>query len=151
MYKIKNQLIRQTFEIEDENGMLREEVRDITRTIYEADVYSPVNKFTRQNYPKKALTVNESGMAIITDIDHPKYNSFMPVLNGYYEARTFYTPKFGENSEIENYFGTFFWKPDICTDINGESVVNYNPQKQPSGKIRIEGITDSGVPFAVNY
>ncbi|MDR1129892.1 MAG: hypothetical protein LBK96_02800, partial [Prevotellaceae bacterium] len=33
MYKIKNQLIRQTFEIEDENGMLREEVRDITRTI----------------------------------------------------------------------------------------------------------------------
>jgi hypothetical protein len=30
-----------------------------------------------------------------------------------------------------------------------ESIIFYNPEKQPSGKIRIEGITNDGVPFAV--
>jgi hypothetical protein len=151
MYKNKTRILRQSFEIEGENGMTHEEVHEITQTIYEVDVYSRVNKFTRQNYPRKALVVNGSGASIIIDTDHPKYNTFMPALNGYYEARTFYTPKFEENSEIENYFGTFFWNPDICTGINGECILNYNPQNQPSGKIRIEGITDEGIPFAVKF
>jgi hypothetical protein len=82
----------------------------------------------------------------VGDVD---YSSISPIVGGYYEERKFYAPKFYSTDEVKDYFGTYFWQSDIRTDANGESAINYNPQKQPSGKIRIEGITNKGIPFMI--
>jgi hypothetical protein len=82
----------------------------------------------------------------VGDVD---FSSISPIVGGYYEERKFYAPKFYSTNEVKDYFGTYFWLADIRTDANGESLINYNPEKQPSGKIRIEGITNKGIPFAV--
>jgi hypothetical protein len=82
----------------------------------------------------------------VGDVD---YSSISPTVEGYYEERKFYTPKFYSATEIKEYFGTYFWQADIRVDDNGEATIFYNPQKQASGKIRIEGISNTGIPFAV--
>jgi hypothetical protein len=81
---------------------------------------------------------------IVGDID---YSSRYTFVGGFYEERKFYTPKFHSSDDIKDYFGTYYWQADISTDTNGESLVNYNPEKQPSGKIRIEGMTKDGIPL----
>jgi hypothetical protein len=117
-------------------------------TVYTINAYAKHGKFSTMNYSTKIFVSDGNGVHVET-VDSPALNSLSPVLIGYYEARHFYRPKFHEPIDAKDYYGTFFWQPDICTDINGKSIVNYNPQKQPSGKIRIEGITNEGVPFAV--
>jgi hypothetical protein len=82
----------------------------------------------------------------IGDVD---YSSISPLVGGFYEERKFYSPEFHSTAESKDYFGTYFWQADVSTDATGKGFVNYNPEKQPSGKIRIEGITNKGVPFAV--
>jgi hypothetical protein len=77
-------------------------------------------------------------------IDKVDYSNISSPVGGYYEERKFYTPKF-YSPDVKDYFGTYFWQADIRTDTNGEGIINYNPQKQPSGKIRIEGITVNGI------
>jgi hypothetical protein len=84
-----------------------------------------------------------------TSVGDVDYSSLSPLLGGFYEERKFYAPEFLSTADVKEYFGTYFWQADIRTDTNGRGIINYNPEKQPSGKIRIEGITDSGVPFAV--
>jgi hypothetical protein len=88
-----------------------------------------------------AMTVN--------DVD---YSSISPFVGGFYEERTFYKPAFDSDIDMKNYFGTYFWQADIRTDSTGEGRINYNPQKQPSGKIRLEGITNRGIMRGImNY
>jgi hypothetical protein len=82
----------------------------------------------------------------VGDVD---YSSISPIVGGYYEERKFYAPKFYSVNDVKDYFGTYYWQADIRTGDNGETVINYNPEKQPSGKIRIEGMTNTGIPFAV--
>jgi hypothetical protein len=117
--------------------------------IYTINVFAKNGKFSTMRYPTKIFVRSESGGIYAQIIDTPKSNSMSLAVTGYYEARRFYTPKFNNNVEIRDYFGTYFWQADVRTDTNGEGVINYNPQKQPSGKIYIEGITDDGIPFAV--
>jgi hypothetical protein len=150
---------------------------NFTRSIHSVDVYSKQDGFTEQHYPStihkykvlpSSLTVNSAAgyyeeitnygeiadiifyadihTTAIHDVD---FSSISPIVGGYYAERKFYTPKFYSVNDIKNYFGTYFWQADIRTDTNGEATVFYNPQKQPSGKIRIEGITNTGIPFAV--
>jgi hypothetical protein len=150
-----------------------------TKTIYSVDVYSKHDGFTSQNYvttifiqdvseDSRNITVNsddgyyEEITSINFDPIHEgdaeglhktvgniDYSSRYTLVGGFYEERKFYTPKFHSIDDSKDYFGTYYWQADICTDINGESIINYNPQKQPSGKIRVEGITTNGIP--VNY
>jgi hypothetical protein len=88
------------------------------------------------------------GLHTVT-VDNVDYSSISSLMGGFYEERKFYTPKFHSPDDIRDYFGTYFWQADIRTGVNGEGAVAYNPEKQPSGKIRIEGLTDDGIPFAV--
>jgi hypothetical protein len=80
-------------------------------------------------------------------IDKIDYSSISSLMGGFYEERLFYTPEFDSDIDVKNYFGTYYWQADIRTGANGEGMINYNPEKQPSGKIKIEGITKSGIPF----
>jgi hypothetical protein len=92
------------------------------------------------------------GAIYATTVNDVDYSSISPIVGGFYEERTFYKPVFDSDIDMKNYFGTYYWQADIRTDSTGESVINYNPQKQPSGKIRIEGIANKGrLQFPIIY
>jgi hypothetical protein len=119
-------------------------------SIYTIDVYAKYDKFSTMNYATKILVTNESGGGFhYESTDNPKLSVIKPVVIGYYEARKFYKPRFVETADINSYYGTYFWKPDIRTNANGETILNYNPEKEFPGKVRIEGITNKGIPFTV--
>jgi hypothetical protein len=82
-------------------------------------------------------------------VDKIDYSSISSLMGGFYEERKFYSPEFYSIDDCKDYFGTYYWQADIRTDANGESIINYNPAKQPSGEIRVEGLTGKGIPFAL--
>jgi hypothetical protein len=152
----------------------KEHAINYTRSIHSVDVYSKQDSFTEQHYPlstHKQKVVGSPNLSInsangyyeeitniipdyttntyTTTIGDINYSLISPIVGGYYEERKFYTPAFYSVNEVKDYFGTYYWLADIRTGNNGETAINYNPQKQPSGKIRIEGITNAGIPFAV--
>jgi hypothetical protein len=71
-------------------------------------------------------------------------------LNGYYQAREFFSPKYSKPQEIEklDLRTTIFWKPNIVTDSDGEATVTFFNADQ-TAKVRIvaEGISDRGIPL----
>ncbi len=68
-------------------------------------------------------------------------------VNGYYEAREFYTPK--NSISKADLRTTIFWKPNITTDANGEAIVHFtNAEQKTRVRIIAEGITTQGVPVA---
>ncbi|MDR0724714.1 MAG: hypothetical protein LBF59_01720 [Prevotellaceae bacterium] len=113
-----------------------------TKHTYTIDAYAKYGKFSAGRFPKRT-TIN----GVVTIVADYKHNNLSSVVTGYYEERKFYAPKFNSTVEKQNYFGTYFWQADISTGNNGKCVVNYNPQKHTLGKIRIEGITNEGIPF----
>jgi hypothetical protein len=117
-------------------------------TIGRADGY--YEEITTVGDPHSIHPTGSSEGIHTTTIGDVDYSSISPLVGGFYEERKFYTPEFHSTAESKDYFGTYFWQADIRTDATGKGFVNYNPQKQPSGKIRIEGITGDGIPFAVN-
>ncbi|MDR2285919.1 MAG: hypothetical protein LBE04_00350, partial [Prevotellaceae bacterium] len=119
-------------------------------TVINEDGYYEENIVPHAGY-NSALPIGtgDSKAFYITTVGNVDYSSISPIVGGFYEERKFYAPKFDSNIDAKDYFGTYFWQADIRTDINGECTVNYNPQKQPSGKIRIEGFTNKEMPFAV--
>jgi hypothetical protein len=119
-----------------------------TKSTFTIDVYAKQSKFTPQHYPTTVLMRNSSGGYYFGTVGIVNYSAITPVVSGYYQARTFYKPKFGDITEAKKHFGTYYWNPNVRIENNGEASVDYNPEKQPFGKIRIEGITNDGIPFA---
>jgi hypothetical protein len=121
----------------------------------DAGYYEEITSINFNHYnseiPPERVGTSEGLHTTTTTIGDVDYSSISPIVGGYYEERKFYAPKFYSVNEVKDYFGTYFWQADIRTDTNGEGTINYNPEKQPSGKIRIEGITNTGIPFAVKY
>jgi len=72
-------------------------------------------------------------------------------IDGYYEARTFYAPKYEITNTKPDLRTTIHWEPNITTDENGEATISYY-NADPKNKIRIvvEGITEDGIPVAGN-
>jgi len=122
-----------------------------TKITYTIDVYAKYDKFSTAHYPEKKFMRNANGGLYVEVDGNIDYNSLSSVVTGYYEERKFYAPQFDSSIDKQNYFGTYFWQANIHTGINGDTVVYYNPEKQPSGKIRVEGITNAGIPFAGKY
>jgi hypothetical protein len=117
--------------------------------IYTIDVYAKNGKFSTMRYPTKIFVKSTNGGIYLETVDGTNYNSMSPIVSGYYETRKFYKSRFVETADINSYYGTYLWEPDIRTNVNGETVLNYNPEKKFPGKIRIEGITNKGIPFTV--
>jgi hypothetical protein len=129
----------------------------VTKYIYTINVYAKQSKFTVQNYPTRTLvSIPQRDPSIIEHSLSQYYYTYEAVnrsaltsaVQGYHHARTFYKPKFSNITQIQNHFGAYYWNPNIRTGNSGEVTVYYNPRQQPSGKIRIEGLTDDGIPFA---
>jgi len=68
-------------------------------------------------------------------------------IDGYYEARTFYMPKYEKPNTRPDLRNTIHWEPNVTTNANGEATITYY-NADPKTKIRIvaEGITDKGLP-----
>jgi hypothetical protein len=119
--------------------------------VKDAEGYYEENIKINPDYYNGRMPRNEGGSHGIhkVTVDNVDYSSISSLTGGFYEERKFYAPEFHSAADAKEYFGTYFWQADIRTDTNGEGLINYNPEKQPSGKIRIEGITDRGIPVAV--
>lgn len=82
-----------------------------------------------------------------------------PVLNlinhrvyGYYQARTFYAPKYKipkPENEKPDLRTTIHWVPDIVTATNGNATISFfNSDNKGIIKVDVEGIAEPGVPVA---
>ncbi|KIA91021.1 hypothetical protein OC25_23650 [Pedobacter kyungheensis] len=71
-------------------------------------------------------------------------------LNGYYNARTFYSPNYANPStQSKDLRTTIFWNPGLKTNENGEATITYyNSDNKGNIRIKADGITDKGVAVA---
>ena len=81
-----------------------------------------------------------------------------PVLNfisqriyGYYQARTFYTPKYDiKKPEYEkpDLRTTIHWEPNVVTDEDGKATISFfNADIKTIVKVNVEGIAEPGIPL----
>jgi len=69
-------------------------------------------------------------------------------VEGYYEARTFYSPQYNGADTRPDYRTTINWQPTVST-VNGEATISwYNADPRTKVRIVAEGITDRGVPVS---
>ena len=68
-------------------------------------------------------------------------------LNGYYTARTFYSPNYASPaSQNKDLRTTIFWSPSIKTNEKGEATIIYfNGDNKADILIKADGITDKGI------
>jgi outer membrane receptor protein involved in Fe transport len=68
--------------------------------------------------------------------------------NGFYKARTFYTPKYTASkttTQAADLRNTIFWKPNIVTDKDGKASFEYvNNDTKGTYRVVVEGIDDNG-------
>jgi hypothetical protein len=74
-------------------------------------------------------------------------------LEGYYQARVFYSPVYSENyqpSGKPDLRPTILWNPSLETNEKGECTTTfYNSDKKTSVRISAEGITEEGTPVVI--
>lgn len=114
--------------------------------IYSADVlggfraaalYGPstvISLLTRENGE-----YNEPALGIV-NINHP----------GYYQAREFYNPVYGDKDKLDNpdYRTTIFWEDDLNLNSSKSSEFQFRTSNLTGRHlIFIEGLTEGGVPF----
>jgi hypothetical protein len=82
---------------------------------------------------------------------HSKYIT----CKGFDEPRIFYSPKYESkyyDGQTPDFRNTIFWSPDIQTDLNGKTSVNFfNSDKAGIISIRVEGISSGGIPLTASY
>jgi hypothetical protein len=82
-----------------------------------------------------------------------------PVLNfisqrvyGYYQSRSFYTPKYDEKKpeyEKPDLRTTIHWEPNVVTDEDGNATISfYNSDSKTIIKVDVEGIAEPGIPLS---
>jgi hypothetical protein len=80
----------------------------------------------------------------------PPLNFINQRVYGYYQARTFYSPKYNvPESEFSkpDLRTTIFWEPNIETDNDGNATVSFfNADNRAIIKANVEGIAEPGVP-----
>ncbi|RZK56127.1 MAG: hypothetical protein EOO91_12720 [Pedobacter sp.] len=72
-------------------------------------------------------------------------------LNGYYTAKTFYSPNYSiaSSTTFRDLRTTIFWAPLLKTNANGEvSVSFYNSDNKGKVNVRADGITEQGAAVA---
>lgn len=97
-------------------------------------------------YTKKGAgrTSISSRLGII-DFEHP----------GFYTAKSFYHPNYAVVQEEHNkpdYRNTLFWTPMVFTDSTGvASIEFYTSDKSSTYDIKVEGISESGIPVYQSF
>ena len=82
----------------------------------------------------------------------PPLNFINQRVYGYYQSRTFYSPRYNVPQPEYNkpdLRTTIYWEPNIETDIDGDAIVTFfNADNQAIIKADVEGIAEPGVPVA---
>lgn len=77
-------------------------------------------------------------------------SSINKTINGFYQARVFYSPKYDipdSEKKSRDLRTTIYWQPNIITDKDGNAtVIYYNDDKHTSVNINAEGIADGNSP-----
>jgi TonB-dependent SusC/RagA subfamily outer membrane receptor len=83
--------------------------------------------------------------------DKPIFYSINQTINGYYQPRIFYAPKYTApktDYEKPDLRTTLYWEPNVNTDSNGNAFVSFfNPDNKSTININLEGISENGVPL----
>jgi hypothetical protein len=78
----------------------------------------------------------------------PVFHSINKKVSGFYEARSFYSPKYDSPKpeyEKPDYRSTIFWAPDVITDTDGNATVSFfNSDNNAVIQVKTEGISESG-------
>ena len=85
-------------------------------------------------------------------------SSILPVLNfitrqvyGYYQARTFYSPKYNVPQPEYNkpdLRTTIYWDPNVVTDKDGNATISFfNADSKAIIKVDVEGLSEQGFPL----
>lgn len=78
-------------------------------------------------------------------------SSISPKISGFYQARTFYAPKYDNSTPETNkpdLRTTIFWEPELVTDKDGKAVCSFfNSDEKGFMRINMEGLTDQGIPL----
>ncbi|WMI66703.1 TonB-dependent receptor plug domain-containing protein [Aestuariibaculum sp. YM273] len=81
-----------------------------------------------------------------------EFHSISKTVEGYYDARVFYTGSYGEDAEFDlnnndAIRNTLYWNPYVHPDDKGLAKLNYNNSKvETKVKVTLEGLTLSGIP-----
>jgi hypothetical protein len=71
---------------------------------------------------------------------------------GYYQARTFYAPRYDVKKpeyEKPDLRTTIHWEPNVVTDTDGNATISFfNADSKTVIEIDVEGIADPGIPLA---
>lgn len=81
-------------------------------------------------------------------IDDVDFHSVHFDKDGYYQARSFYTPKYDTPVTHADYRTTIHWEPNITTEQGETTITYYNADPRTPVRIVAEGITDNGVPLS---
>ncbi|MBC8054277.1 MAG: carboxypeptidase-like regulatory domain-containing protein [Sphingobacteriaceae bacterium] len=69
-------------------------------------------------------------------------------INGYYQSRVFYSPKYEAASTKHDGRFTIYWEPEVSTNEKGEAIISYyNADSKTKIRIIAEGISETGVPL----
>ncbi len=68
------------------------------------------------------------------------------MFNGYYKASTYYSPKYISPADAlkQSSRSAIYWKPDILTDKNGKSSLEYYNAGKGTYRVVVEGIDGEG-------
>jgi hypothetical protein len=71
---------------------------------------------------------------------------------GYYQARTFYAPKYNipkPENEKPDLRTTIYWEPNVVTDEDGNATISFfNADSKTTIKVDVEGVAEPGIPLA---
>lgn len=83
------------------------------------------------------------------------FHSIQQKMEGYYDARVFYSPDMDHTSDFEMptneaIRNTLYWNPYVHPDETGSIQMHYyNSEVETQVKVALEGITATGIPIAV--
>jgi hypothetical protein len=69
-------------------------------------------------------------------------------VEGYYQSRTFYQPKYEYPSTKTDYRTTIHWDPNVTTPLGEATITWYNADPKTRVRIVAEGVTDKGLPIS---
>ena len=70
-------------------------------------------------------------------------------IDGYYQARAFYSPPPNAKLSVADYRTTIHWEPNIKTDAAGKATVSfYNAVPQTDIRVIVQGLMADGKPVA---
>jgi len=121
--------------------------------IHVDDIYS-IEVLTSVAYTRMYGFDGSGGVILITtkhpgdNIDYTKVKRppgiINYVFNGYYKARSFYTPKYAVSGTPDDQRSAIYWDPNLQPDKEGKINLEFNNAGKGSYRAVIEGIDDDG-------